>query len=117
MAEIAVERVTDALFVARLDDQVVGRARVAVGDGVWEAYSTVVEPEFREHGIGARLAHAVLDAADAAGVTVVPSCWFIEGFLGRHEAEYGHLRATQRAQATGGDPSCRIAPSVIRPRG
>lgn len=117
MAEIVVERPSPDLFVARMDGTVVGRARVAIGDGVWEAFTTVVESDYREHGIGARLARALLDAADAAGVTVIPSCWFIEGFLARHEAEYGHLRDGHRAEALGGAPSCRIAPSIVRSDG
>lgn len=107
-------RADEGLFLARIDDQVVGRARVAVGSGVWEAYSTVVDPAFREHGVGALLARAIFDAADVAKVTVVPSCWFIEGFLARHEAEYGHLRDGHRVEAVGGAPSCRIAPSIDR---
>jgi predicted GNAT family acetyltransferase len=114
MAEIVVDRPRDDLFQAHMKDVVVGRARVALGDGVWEAFSTVVEPQYREHGIGARLARALLEAADEAGVTVIPSCWFIDGFITRHEAEFGHLRDGQPAEATGGDPSCRIAPSIVR---
>ena len=117
MPEIVVERARDDLFLARMDDLVVGRARVAIGDGVWEAFSTVVEPDYREHGIGAHLARALLEAADAAGATVIPSCWFIDGFMSRHEAQFGHLRDGHRAEALGGAPSCRIAPSIVRPGG
>lgn len=114
--EITVERVDDSLYLARMDDLVVGRARVAVGDGVWEAYSTVVEPTHRGHHIGAHLAAALLDAAAEAGVTVIPSCWFIDGYLDRHAATYGHLRAQQHVDPVGSidSPACRIAPAVVR---
>ena len=111
--EITVHRDSETLFVARRGDVALGRARVAIGDGVWEAFSTNVDPAAQGHGVGARLAHALLEAADEAGVTVIPSCWFIEGYLDRHAAEFGHLRNSRRAEALGGAPSCRIAPSVV----
>lgn len=113
--EVVVERASETLFLARMGDVVVGRARIAVGDGVWEAYSTVVEPTHRGHRIGAHLAEALLDAAAEAGVTVIPSCWFIDGYLERHSQKYGHLRAPQHVDAVGSIdmPACRIAPAVV----
>jgi uncharacterized protein len=113
--EITVERVSDTLFVARMDGTLVGRARTAIGDGVWEAFSTVVEPTYRGHHIGAHLAEALLDAADTAGVTVVPSCWFIDGYMDRHPDRYRHLRDGHRVEPVGSpeDPHCRIAPAFV----
>lgn len=110
---ITVERATDVLFLARQDDVLVGRARIAIGDGVWEAFSTVVDPGYQGHGVGAHLARSVLDAAAEAGVTVIPSCWFIEGYLNRHLDRYGTLRDGHTVEATGGAPSCRVGPSVV----
>jgi hypothetical protein len=51
---------------------------------------TFVLPELEGHGIAATLARRALDDARDAGATVVPVCWFIEGYIERHP-EYAAL--------------------------
>lgn len=114
---IRVTRTQPERFSAFAGEKEIGRARIAIGDGVWEAYSTQVDSAFEGHGVGSRLARALLDAAKADGVRVIPSCWFIDGFIDRHSDEFGMLRTGVATDAAGSadDPSCRIAPAVIKP--
>jgi predicted GNAT family acetyltransferase len=113
--EVQLRRVGDSLFTATIDDVEVGRASVAIGDGVWEFYTTVTAPQYEGRGIASRLVRFALDAADAAGVTVIPSCWYVDGWIQRHAEEYDHLRHRTAAAPVGSaeDPRCRIAPAVL----
>lgn len=115
---IRVKRTQRDRFSAVAGEREIGSARIAIGDGVWEAYSTRVDSAFEGHGVGSRLARALLDAAKAEGVRVIPSCWFIDGFIDRHAEEFGMLRADAAPAPVGSadDPSCRIAPSVVKPQ-
>lgn len=103
------------LYVATIDGHEVGRVRVAVADGVWEVYSTHVLESHEGRGIASRMVSAVLDRADAAGVRVIPSCWFVDGFMDRRSPQYDHLRVRGSGTDPAADPSCRIAPAVVRP--
>ncbi len=113
--ELVVRRASETSFVAALGDVEVGWASVAVSPGVWEVYRTVTAPAFEGRGIASRLTRYVLDSADAAGVTVIPSCWYVDGLMARVSPQYDHLRSGHRpAPATEGEPdSCRIGPAVL----
>jgi predicted GNAT family acetyltransferase len=47
---------------------------------------TVVEPEYEGHGIGSRLAKALLDDAVARELRISPVCPFIRSYIDRHPA-------------------------------
>ena len=66
--------------------------RVAQGEGapVWTLYTTVVEPYFEGQGVGSALVRDVIEKADQADAQVVPTCWFVAGWLDRHP-QYHHL--------------------------
>ena len=49
-----------------------------------DAYSTLVPSELRGLGIADRLARALYDWTQAQGLTIVPSCSYIETWLRRH---------------------------------
>ncbi|MGL5452692.1 MAG: GNAT family N-acetyltransferase [Aeromonas sp.] len=49
-----------------------------------EAYSTFVPPALRVQGIADELARALFDWATAQGLTIVPSCRYIEVWLRRN---------------------------------
>lgn len=104
-----------AVVTASVDGAVVGRALIAKGEGVWEIYSVRVDPDFQGRGIASQLARFALADAEAAGVQVIPTCWYVDGFLRRHAVEFGHLRHSEPADS-GGGISCQIAPSIVRPR-
>lgn len=113
--DLVLRRADDALFTATLDGREVGRASIAVGHGVWEAYSTVTAPGFEGRGIASRLVGFMLDAATEAGVRVIPSCWYVDGWMQRHAPHYDHLRTGHSVPQVGSadDPACRIAPAVL----
>ena len=56
---------------------------------------TEVYESFEGMGLGGRLAHAALDDARTRGLTVMPYCPFIAGYIGRHLDEYGDLVAPE----------------------
>ncbi len=57
-----------AVFVARLDDEVVGCIGIApTAPGVFELVKMAVSPEHQGHGLGRRLIAAALDRARALG--------------------------------------------------
>jgi len=51
---------------------------------------TVVPGELEGRGIGSHLAHAALEFARDKSLKVVPTCWFVTGFIERHP-EYQNL--------------------------
>lgn len=111
--ELVLRRVSEISYVATLGDIEVGWASLAVSDGVWEIYRTVTAPAFEGRGIASQLTRFVLDAADEAGVTVIPSCWYVDGLMTRSSPRYDHLRVGHHTMAAGEGDSCRIAPSVL----
>ena len=111
--DVVVHRASPTLFLATRDDLEVCRASIAVGEGVWEFYSTVTAPGYEGRGIASQLVRYALAAADEAGVTVIPSCWYVDGLMHRHSPQYDHLRAGHRVPDAQAGDACRIAPAVI----
>lgn len=77
-------------FVAVRDGTVVGVAQYKVSGDVITFTHTEVDPESEDEGIGSALARAGLDDARERGLTVLPMCTFIEGWIERHP-EYADL--------------------------
>jgi len=112
-ADVVVHRASPNLFLAMRGDHEVCRVNIAVGEGVWELYSTVTAPGYEGRGIASQLVRYALDAAQEAGVVVVPSCWYVDGLMHRHSPQYDHLRAGHRVPEASTGDACRIAPAVI----
>ena len=114
VSELVLElrRVGDGLFTASKDGVVIARSKVAVSPDVWEVYSTVVRREYEGHGVAARLTAFVLDTAGAAGVSVIPSCWYVDRYIRRNDDRYGHLRVDHESAPVDGS-ACLIAPLVV----
>jgi uncharacterized protein len=95
----------------------VGRCSIALSPDLWEFYSTQVDPAMEGRGVASALVLAAMKAATGAGVRVVATCWYVEGWLDRHP-EFQQLREVRQG---GGDDqqsstqadSCRIAPAVV----
>lgn len=105
-------QVNDSLFTATLDGVEVCRVSIARADGAWEMYRTVTLPAYEGRGIAGALVRFALDAAERAGVRVIPSCWYVDGLMQRASPRYDHLRVGFVAPATQ-DPACRIGPAVL----
>ncbi len=112
-ADVVVHQASPTLFLAMKGDHEVCRASVAVAPGVWEFYSTVTAPGYEGRGIASQLVRFALDAAQEAGVTVIPSCWYVDGLMHRHAPEFDHLRAGHRVPEASAGDACRIAPAVL----
>lgn len=111
--DVVVTRANHSLFRATLGEREVARASVAVSAGVWEVYSTVTAPGYEGRGIASTLVRCVLDAAEEAGVAVVPSCWYVDGLMARSSPRYDHLRAGYDPPPASAGDTCRIAPVVV----
>ncbi|GII99965.1 hypothetical protein CLV28_3041 [Sediminihabitans luteus] len=67
------------------DGEVVGTLEyVRREDGLVEMPHTVVPPEHGGQGIAGALARRALDDARAEGLRVVPTCWYVDGWIARH---------------------------------
>lgn len=71
-------------FVCTVDGKLSRLAYRRLGAGTVEAYSTQVPPELRGQGIADRLARHFYDWCQAEGLTIVPSCSYIEVWLRRN---------------------------------
>ena len=77
-------------FEAVVDGEVAGIVFYQERDGALVLVHTEVADEFEGQGIGSRLAAGTLDEARARGVSVIPMCPFIRGYIERHP-EYADL--------------------------
>jgi predicted GNAT family acetyltransferase len=64
-----------------------------VDDTTVDFASTYTPPELRGRGIAARIVRRALEWADAEGLRVVPSCWFVAEYVER-EPEWKRLIAS-----------------------
>ncbi|MDP9847893.1 GNAT family N-acetyltransferase [Streptosporangium lutulentum] len=71
-------------FEAEVDGKHAGRLDLIRRGTVIVYPHTEVDPEFEGKGVGGELVRAALDAARAEGAKVVPSCWFVKGWIERH---------------------------------
>jgi predicted GNAT family acetyltransferase len=73
-----------ARFEIVVDGVVAGFAKYKLREDEIVFLHTEVKDEFEGKGIGGELARGVLGAAREAGLTVVPQCPFISGYIRRH---------------------------------
>ncbi|HYG92382.1 MAG TPA: GNAT family N-acetyltransferase [Nocardioides sp.] len=66
------------------DGRLAGFAEYRAGEGVREFTHTVVKDEFEGQGVGSKLARAALDQTRGEGLSVVPTCQFIKGWIDKH---------------------------------
>lgn len=61
---------------------------------------TEVDPRYEGEGIGGKLAAFALDDARARGLSVVPLCPFIAGYIRRHQEYLDLVDPSMRARVT-----------------
>lgn len=57
---------------------------------------TEVDPQLEGRGLGSALVRAALDHAEEQGLTVVPVCRFVSGWLDRHAERAAQLDIAER---------------------
>ena len=75
-----------------LDGQPVGLLSYRLAGGMITHRHTEIDPSVGGRGLGSALVRFALDAARARGLTVMPLCPFVAGFIVRHP-EYEALVA------------------------
>jgi predicted GNAT family acetyltransferase len=67
--------------------------RYVLDEDVMDLTSTFVDPSVRGRTVGEKLVRAALDYAQQNGFRVIPSCWFVETVVRRHQ-QYQPLLVT-----------------------
>jgi len=75
---------------ARVDGDLAGTAAYERDGDTVTFTHTVVDDAHEGQGVGSALARTALDSVREQGLTVVPQCSFIAGWIDRHP-EYGDL--------------------------
>ena len=77
-------------FVARIDGEEAYLQYRTVQEQVLDYVTTYTPPALRQRHIASTVVRHALDYARAQGLRVIPSCWFVAGYIERHP-EYGEL--------------------------
>ena len=77
-----------------VEDQVVGVAAYRDTGEALVFSHTEIEPSMRGRGLGVILVQGALDAVRREGRSVIPSCWYVDGFINQHP-EYRDLLASE----------------------
>jgi uncharacterized protein len=78
-----------------VDGQLAGYTQYGLGRGRIAFVHTEVYKPYEGMGLGSNLARSALDDARARGLTVIPFCPFMAGYIERHLDEYGDLLAPE----------------------
>ena len=71
-------------FLVRLPSGTAFLAYRREGDTVIDFYSTYVPPPDRGRNIASRLVAAGLEFVRKEGLKVIPSCWYVAGWIDQH---------------------------------
>ena len=89
-ATVTVERSDsrEAFEIRDADGAVAGHAHFREFGGERIFHHTVVDEEFGGRGLGTALVRGAVEATRNEGVTIVPVCSMVEGFLGKNADEF-----------------------------
>ena len=85
-------------FEIRLDGDRVGVAMYNRSESTISFTHTVIDSRYGGRGFGSTLARGALDAVRAEGLSVLPYCPFIRGYIEQHPDYIGLVPADQRAR-------------------
>lgn len=71
-------------YEIRLDGELAGFVVYEKREGSVALIHTEVDPAFKGRGVGGSLSRGVLDDLRAKGVSVVPLCPFVKGWIDKH---------------------------------
>jgi predicted GNAT family acetyltransferase len=74
-------------FEATVDGEHAGILEYRLSGRVATMPHTLVDPRFEGQGVGSALARVAVDTARERGWRIVPTCWFVAGWLRRHPDE------------------------------
>jgi predicted GNAT family acetyltransferase len=92
------DNVSASRFELTADNTVAGYTQYRLEDGAIAFTHTIVEPAFEGRGIGSALASRALDEVRRRGLTVLPYCPFIRGYIARHSAYLNLVPVDRRAE-------------------
>ena len=82
-------------YEIRDGDRVLGQADYERRGDILVFTHTEVDPDAGQDGLGSTLVRAALDDVRSKGVSIVPQCPFVRGWIDRHQ-EYADLVAPGR---------------------
>jgi uncharacterized protein len=77
-------------FEVRVDGETAGYAEYRRRPGLIAFIHTVIDPRFEGRGLGSQLVRTALSEARSAGLSVLPFCPFVRGYIAGH-TEYVSL--------------------------
>ncbi|MFD6062425.1 hypothetical protein C8E05_6097 [Rhodococcus wratislaviensis] len=81
MAATVEHDVSESRFEIYLDGQLAGYADYFERNGARDFHHTVTYPQFRGQGLAAEVVKAALDDTKSRGLTVIPSCSYVEKYI------------------------------------
>lgn len=87
-----------SLYEISVDGKVAGSLSYQRGKGEIALIHTEVDPAFEGQGLGSKLIKGVLDAARADGLSVLPFCPFVRGYIGKHDEYLDLVPESRRAE-------------------
>ena len=85
-------------YAVFLDDELAGFAAYQESAGVIDMTHTEVDSRFEGKGIGSGLARGALDDVRSRGLSLLPHCSFISGYVKRHEEYLDLVPADRRGE-------------------
>lgn len=93
-------------FEVYVGDDLAGFAEYQPAQGSLAFTHTVIQPAFEGQGIGSALARGALDGARERGLSVLPVCPFVRGWIAKHP-DYVDLVPAARREEFGLPPGDR----------
>jgi uncharacterized protein len=85
-------------FEVLVDGETAGFAEYRRRPGLIAFVHTLIDPRFEGRGLASELVRAALSAARSDGLSVLPFCPFVRGYIARHRGYVELVPADLRAQ-------------------
>lgn len=80
------------LFKIDVDGEVVHLDYVMRDEHTMDTTYTYTPPDLRGRGLASRVVGSAMEYAQGRGLRVVPSCWYVAGWIARHPEYEGLVR-------------------------